>query len=81
MRTSVKNGTADESHNDGIDHDEIELTKCLDKQDNFFLPKYERKDRKNGIKMSLRSKIVSNPKGIKLNPKRCGHLGGVFLKK
>ena len=63
MRTSVQNGTDDESHNDGIDHDEIELKKCLNELDKKKLPKYEREDRKNGIK------IVSNPKGIKLNPK------------
>ena len=74
MRTSVKNGTADESHNDGIDHDEIELTKCLNKLDKKNCHYMKEKTEK----MSLRSKIVSNPKGIKLNPKRCGHLGGVF---
>ena len=33
MRTSVQNGTDDEIHNDGIDQDEIELTKCLNELD------------------------------------------------
>ena len=76
MRTSVKNGTADESHNDGIDHDEIELTKCLNELDKKNYQNMKEKTEKNGIKMSVSSKIVSNPKGIKLNPKRCRHLGG-----
>ena len=69
MRTSVQNGTDDDSHND-----EIELTKCLNKLDKKNCHYMKEKTEK----MSLRSKIVSNPKGIKLNPKRCGHLGGVF---
>ena len=71
MRTSVQNGTDDDSHND-----EIELTKYLNELD--------KKQKQNMIedrKVSLRSKIISNPKGIKINPKRCGHLGGVFLEK
>ena len=72
MRTSVQNGTDDDSHND-----EIELTKCLNKLDKKNCHYMKEKTEK----MSLRSKIVSNPKGIKLNPKRCGHLGGVFLEK
>ena len=77
MRTSVQNGTDDDSHYDGIDHDEIELTKSLNELDkkNYQYMKVKTE------KMSLRSKIVSNPKGIKLNPKRCGHLGGFFLEK
>ena len=78
MRTSVQNGTDDEIHNDGIDHDEIEPLKCLnnlDKQTDYQIM------REKAEKMSLRPKIVSNPKGIKLNPKRCGLLGGVFLEK
>ena len=75
MRTSVQNGTDDEIHNDGIDHDEIELTKCLNKQTNYQIMK------EKAEKMSLRPKIVSNPKGIKLNPKRCGLFGGVLLEK
>ena len=57
MRTSVQNGTDDEIHNDGIDHDEIELTKCLIYQ--IMKEKAE--------KMSLRPKIDSKPKVIKLN--------------
>ena len=34
MRTSAQNGTDEEIHNDyGIDHDEIELTTCLNELD------------------------------------------------
>ena len=70
MRTSVQNGTDDDSHNDGIDHAEIELTKCLNELNKKIYQNMKEKTEK----MSLRSKIVSNPKGIKLNPKICGHL-------
>ena len=64
MRTSVKNGTADESHNDGIDHDEIELKTCLNELDE--IAKYQNMKEK-AEKMSLRPQIVSKHKGIKLN--------------
>ena len=107
MRTSVQNGTDDEIHNDGIDHDENQLTKCLnelDEKTNYqnmkkkaekmslhdeiepCLNELDEKAKYQNMKekaekMFLRPKIVSNPKGIKLNPKRCGLLGGVFLEK
>ena len=103
MRTSVQNGTDDEIHNDGIDHDEIELTKCLNELDEktncqnmkknakkislhdeieltTYLNELDEKAKYQNMKekaekTSLRTKIVSNPKGIKLNPKKCWFLG------
>ena len=57
-------GTDDEIHNDGIDHDEIELTTCLNELDEKA--KYQNMKEKAET-MSIRPKIVSNPKGIKLN--------------
>ena len=64
MRASVQNGIDDKIHNDGIDHGEIELTTCLNGQDEKA--KYQNMKEK-AEKMSFRPKIVANPKGIKLN--------------
>ena len=64
MRTSVQNGIDDEIHNDGIDHDEIELTTSLNELDKKAK---NQSMKENTEKMSHRPKIVSKPKGIKLN--------------
>ena len=60
MRASVQNGIDDKIHNDGIDHGEIELTTCLNGQDEKA--KYQNMKEK-AEKMSLRPNIVSKPKG------------------
>ena len=64
MRTTVQNGTNDEIHNAWKDHDEIEITTCLNEQDEK--PKYQNMKEK-AEKMIVKPKIISKPKGRKLN--------------
>ena len=64
MRILVQNGTDDKIHDDRLDHNEIELTTCLNELGEKA--KYQNMKEK-AEKMSFRPKIVANPKGIKLN--------------